>query len=79
MDYILVHELKKKKAAEQRTTATHAHMGPVRHNLPRDYPLPGRRRGPTPPATHLITLRVRARALVVAGLHHLLLVVGSSS
>ena len=62
-----------------KTTATHAHMGPVRHILPRDYPLPGRRRGPTPPATHLITLRVRARALVVAGLHHLLLVVGGSS
>ena len=65
--------------AEQRITATHAQMGPVRHILPRDYPLPGRRRGPTPPATRLITLRVRARALVVAGLHHLLLVVGGSS
>ena len=59
-------------------TATHAHMGPGSHILPRDYPLPGRPRTRTPPALRLVTLRVRARAQVLAAPGHLLLLGGGS-
>ena len=59
--------------------ATHAQMGPGRHILPRDCPLPGRSRARTPPAARLVTLRLRARAQVLAELHHLLRVGGGSS
>ena len=66
-------------AAEQRVTATHERMGPGRHISYGDYPPPGRSRARTPQAPRLLTLRVRARAQVLAGPQHLLLVIGGSS